>query len=60
MDATAQLAQPLVGAPINLWNFAWAALAFAVMAAVIAFGNLWTLDFVHVMRAACGPASTCL
>jgi hypothetical protein len=49
MDATAQLAPPLVGAPINLWNFAWAALAFAVMAAVIVAGNLWTLDFVHVM-----------
>ena len=30
MDATAQFAPPLVGAPINLWNFAWAALAFAV------------------------------
>ena len=49
MDATAQMAPPLVGAPINLWNFAWAALAFAVMAAVIVTGNLWTLDFVHVM-----------
>jgi hypothetical protein len=49
MDATAQLAQPLVGAPINLWNFAWAALALAVMATVIVAGNLWTLDFVHVM-----------
>ena len=29
MDATAQLAPPTVGAPINLWNFAWAGLAFA-------------------------------
>jgi hypothetical protein len=49
MDATAQLAPPLVGAPINLWNFAWVALAFAVMAAAIVAGSLWTLDFVHVM-----------
>ena len=49
MDATAQMAPPLVGAPINLWNFAWVALAFAVMAAAIVAGNLWTLNFVHVM-----------
>ncbi len=49
MDATTQIAPPLVGAPVNLWNFAWMALAFAIMAAVIVAENLWTLDFVHVM-----------
>ena len=49
MDATAQLAPPLAGAPINLWNLVWVALAFTLMAAAIGVGNLWTLNFVHVM-----------
>jgi len=49
MDATAQTAPPLAGAPIDLRNFIWVAAAFAAMTAAIAVGSLWTLDFVHVM-----------
>lgn len=49
MDATAQMAPPVVGAPVNLWNFVWVALAFAAMTGAIVAGNLWTLDFFHVM-----------
>ncbi len=35
--------------PIDMRNLAWAALALAGMAAVIAWGSLWALNFVHVM-----------
>jgi len=49
MDATAQMAPPLVGAPIDLRNFVWVGLAFAVAGAAVVVGSLWTLNFVHVM-----------
>ncbi|HLW89955.1 MAG TPA: hypothetical protein VKS78_01465 [Roseiarcus sp.] len=45
---TSPSAQP-IGAPINLTNFAWVALVFAVMIAAIVVGNLWLLNFVHVL-----------
>ncbi len=35
--------------PIDPRNLAWCALALAAMAAVIAWGDLWLLNFVHVM-----------
>lgn len=38
-----------VGAPINLFNFVWVALAFAVVAAAVVIGNLWFLNFIHVL-----------
>ena len=49
MDATAQAAPPVVGAPVNFWNFVWVVLAFAAMTGAIVVGNLWILDFFHVM-----------
>jgi hypothetical protein len=41
-----------IGAPINLTNFAWAGLAFAVVAAAIVAGDLWLLNLVHVLAGA--------
>jgi hypothetical protein len=41
-----------IGAPINLFNFAWAGLAFAVLAAAIVVGDLWLLNFLHVIAGA--------
>jgi hypothetical protein len=46
--ATKSAAEP-IGAPINLLNFAWVALVFAAMAAAIIIGNLWLLNFIHVL-----------
>src|SRR5580693_8324814 len=46
--ATKSVAEP-IGAPINLFNFAWVALVFAAMAAAIIVGNIWLLDFIHVL-----------
>ena len=40
------------GAAINPLNFVWVAAAFAVVAAAIAFGSLWALNFVHVITGA--------
>lgn len=34
---------------IDLRNFYWVALALAVLAGAIALGNLWLLNFIHVM-----------
>jgi hypothetical protein len=41
-----------IGAPINLFNFAWAGLAFAVLAAAIVVGDLWLLNLLHVIAGA--------
>jgi hypothetical protein len=41
-----------IGAPINLFNFAWAALALAALAAAIIVGDLWLLNFIHVIAGA--------
>jgi len=35
--------------PIDLRNLIWCALALGVMVAVIVWGNLWALNFMHVM-----------
>ena len=35
--------------PIDLRNCGWCVIAFAVMVAVIVWGNLWALNFMHVM-----------
>src|SRR5271154_3615552 len=51
MTAAVQAPAPPI-AEINLFNFAWMALAFIVMAGVIALGNLWLLNFFHVMSGA--------
>jgi hypothetical protein len=37
------------GVAINPLNFVWVAAAFAVVAAAIAVGSLWALNFVHVI-----------
>ena len=37
------------GAAINPIGIVWVALAFAAVAAAIAFGSLWALNFMHVM-----------
>jgi hypothetical protein len=42
----------LIGAPINVVNFFWAGLALAVVAAAIIVGNLWLLNFLHVLAGA--------
>ncbi len=44
--ATADL---IDGPGIDLRNLVWVALAFAVLAGVIALDNRWALNFVHVM-----------
>ena len=44
--ATADLVE---GPGIDLRNLIWVALAFAVLAVVIALDNRWALNFVHVM-----------
>jgi hypothetical protein len=44
---TAAVAEP--GEPIRLVNFVWVGAAFAVLAAAIVIGNLWLLNFVHVI-----------
>ena len=53
MSAEAVLVPPAApGVAINPSNFVWVAVAFAVVAAVIAFGSLWALNFLHVMTGA--------
>jgi hypothetical protein len=37
------------GVAINPLNFVWVAAAFALVAAAIAFGSLWALNFIHVI-----------
>jgi hypothetical protein len=49
--ATKASAEPF-GAPINSLNFAWAGLALAAVAAAIVVGDLWLLNFVHVIAGA--------
>ncbi|HLJ70537.1 MAG TPA: hypothetical protein VKU03_04415 [Roseiarcus sp.] len=49
MSVASRASAAPIGAPINLINFAWVALAFAVMAAAIAIGNLWFLNWIHVL-----------
>src|SRR5579883_2561085 len=49
MSVATRAAAAPIGAPINLFNFAWVALAFAVIAAAIAIGNLWFLNWIHVL-----------
>src|SRR5580692_2720684 len=49
MSVAAKVSAKTIGAPINLFNFAWVALVFAVMATAITIGNLWFLNLVHVL-----------
>jgi hypothetical protein len=49
MSVAAKVSAEPIGAPINLFNFAWVALVFAVMATAITIGNLWFLNLVHVL-----------
>jgi hypothetical protein len=46
MSVAAKVSAEPIGAPINLFNFAWVALVFAVMATAITIGNLWFLNLV--------------
>ncbi len=46
MPSDAVLADP---PSINLFNLVWCGLALAFTVGVIQFGNLWLLNFVHVM-----------
>jgi hypothetical protein len=48
MSIAVKAAAP-IGAPINLFNFVWMALVFAIVAAAVTAGNLWLLNFVHVL-----------
>lgn len=52
MTAAAQAPNAPEMAEINLFNFVWVALAFVVMAGVIGVGNLWLLNFFHVLSGA--------
>jgi hypothetical protein len=52
MSVTAKAAAEPFGAPINLFNFAWCGLALAAMIAAIVVGDLWLLNFVHVIAGA--------
>ena len=45
---SARAAEP-IGTPINLLNFVWVGLVFAVLASAIVVGNLWLLNFIHVL-----------
>lgn len=50
MTAQATMVAPVSpGVSINPFNFVWVAATFAVVGTVIAFGDLWALNFVHVM-----------
>jgi hypothetical protein len=49
MSVAAKAAVEPIGAPINLANFVWVALVFAAMVAAIIVGNLWLLNFIHVL-----------
>jgi hypothetical protein len=49
MSVATNVSAVQIGAPINLFNFVWVALAFAVVAAAVVIGNLWFLNFVHVL-----------
>jgi hypothetical protein len=49
MSVAARTSPEPIGAPINLFNFAWVALAFAALATAIVVGNLWALNFIHVL-----------
>jgi hypothetical protein len=42
----------LIGAPISVTNFFWAGLALAAVAAAVIAGNLWLLNFLHVLAGA--------
>jgi len=48
-QTTIGLAAPAPGVAINPYNVVWVGATFAVVAAAIAFGSLWSLNFVHVM-----------
>ena len=52
MNIATKAIAPAIGAPINLLNFAWVALVLATMAAAIIIGNVWLLNFVHVIAGA--------
>jgi hypothetical protein len=49
MSVAAKASAEPIGTPINLFNFAWVALVFAAMATAVVIGNLWFLNFVHVL-----------
>ena len=49
MSVAAKASAEPIGTPINLFNFAWVALVFAAMATAVMIGNLWFLNFIHVL-----------
>jgi hypothetical protein len=52
MSAATKAPAEFVGAPINMFAFAWVGLAFAEVAGAIVAGDLWLLNFVHVIAGA--------
>lgn len=52
MDVSVKIAAPSVGAPINPLDALWSVGALAAMGAAILVGNVWLLDFVHVISGA--------
>jgi hypothetical protein len=52
MSVATKVSTEPYGAPINLVNFVWAGLGLAAMAAAIVVGDLWLLNFVHVLAGA--------
>lgn len=48
MDPSSPNSLPFEPAPIRWLNLGWAAAALVAMCAVIAAGNLWALNFLHV------------
>ena len=49
MSVATDVSSAQIGAPISLFNFVWVGLAFAVVAAAVVVGDLWFLNFVHVL-----------
>jgi hypothetical protein len=52
MSVATKASAETFGEPINLLNFAWAGLALAALTAAIVIGDLWLLNFVHVIAGA--------
>ncbi len=49
ISQTSTAADEAIARPIRMANLFWVALALAAMGAVIARGNLWLLNFTHVL-----------
>ena len=52
MSAAAGTIVAAPGEPIRVFNFVWMGLAFALVAAAVVIGDLWLLNFIHVISGA--------